>query len=355
MIRKIALIDCSIPINTRNQKIINSIKIYYPECDVHIITWNREGLLLEETSNFHAYNYDAQYGNAKAKLMGMLGFKIYIKNILKQIHPELIIASHWSNLILAACAKKKGQTLIYENLDIPTGSFIIRNISHFFEKLAIRKVDLIIHASRFFKPLYPQPIPQIILENKPAFSIDFSTEDVHKPLRISFIGSIRYKEILTNLVEAVKNDNRFELYFHGSGEDSNYMQNYSKDSNNVHFTGKYKYKDVIKLYHQSDIVWAAYPNKDFNVKYAISNKFHESLYVGVPCIYSDQTKLADLVNKNRIGFVVNPYDKNCIKALFIQLYNGTKVINKVKENMKKFQNNETTWDEDFQNFKTYLE
>ena len=41
MTRKIALIDCSIPINTRNQKIINSIKNYYPECEIHIITWNR--------------------------------------------------------------------------------------------------------------------------------------------------------------------------------------------------------------------------------------------------------------------------------------------------------------------------
>lgn len=355
MTRKIALIDCSIPINTRNQKIINSIKNYYPECEIHIITWNREGLSLEKASHFHAYNCIAQYGNAKAKLLGMFGFKKYIKNTLKQIHPDIIIASHWSNLILAACAKKEEQKLFYENLDIPTGGLMIRNISRFFEKIAIRKVDLIIHASRFFKPLYPQPIPQIILENKPAFSIDFTTEDVHKPLRISFIGSVRYKEILTNLVEAVKDDNRFELYFHGSGEDLNFMQNYCKDIYNAYFTGKYKYEDVVKLYHQSDIVWAAYPNKDFNVKYAISNKFHESLYVGVPCIYSDKTKLADLVNKNRIGFVVNPYDQNSIKALLTQLYNDTKTINEIKENMKDFQNNETTWDEDFQNFKTYLE
>ena len=30
----IAIIDCSIPINSRNQKIINSIKSYYPEYEI---------------------------------------------------------------------------------------------------------------------------------------------------------------------------------------------------------------------------------------------------------------------------------------------------------------------------------
>ena len=52
----IAIIDCSIPINSRNQKIINSIKSYYPDYDIHIITWNREGVSLNKENNFHAYH-----------------------------------------------------------------------------------------------------------------------------------------------------------------------------------------------------------------------------------------------------------------------------------------------------------
>ena len=63
----IAIIDCSIPINSRNQKIINSIKSYYPEYEIHVITWNREGLTLKEKGNFHAYYCIAPYADAKAK------------------------------------------------------------------------------------------------------------------------------------------------------------------------------------------------------------------------------------------------------------------------------------------------
>ena len=351
----IAIIDCSIPINSRNQKIINSIKSYYPDYDIHIITWNREGVSLNKENNFHAYHRIAPYANAKAKFYGMFGFKKYIKDTLNGIHPDIIIASHWSNLILVSGIKKRGQKLIYENLDVPTGGILIRKMSQFLEKWALKKVDVIVHASRFFKPLYPQNIPQLILENKPAFKPDFSMEKPKQPLRISFIGSVRYKEILINLVEAVKNDNRFELYFHGSGEDLTFMQTYCKDVNNATFTGKYKYEEVVKLYHQSDIVWAAYPNKDFNVVYAISNKFHESLFVGIPCIYSDHTKLADFVREKNIGFVVDPYDINSIRTIFSHIYDGTINIGNTKENMLKFQKEETTWDIDFQKFKTYLE
>lgn len=115
------------------------------------------------------------------------------------------------------------------------------------------------------------------------------------------------------------------------------MQKYCKNVENVTFTGEYKYEDVVKLYHQSDIVWAAYPNKDYNVVYAISNKFHESSYVGIPCIYSDHTKLADFVEEKEIGLVVNPYDTNKIKALFSRIYDSKIDLENIKKNMIKFQ------------------
>lgn len=356
MKKTIAIIDCSIPINSRNQKIIDSIKKHFPEHDIHIITWNRENISLTEKGKyFHAFNRLAPYADVKAKLIGMFGFKKYIRQVLRKISADVIIASHWSNLILCVGQKHQGQILIYENLDVPTGGLITRKISQALEGLALSKVDVIVHASRFFKQLYPTTIPQIILENKPAFPSCFQKEGIHKPLIISFIGSVRYKEILTKLVEAVKNDKRFQLYIHGSGEDLNFMQEYCKNIDNICFTGKYQYKDVVSLYHQSDVVWAAYPNKDFNVVYAISNKFHESLFVGVPCIYSNQTELSNLVREKKIGFVVNPYDISDIKRLFTSIYDGSIEMNSVKENMLAFQKAETTWDEDFMKLKKYLE
>ena len=71
-----ALIDCSIPINTRNQKIINSLKEVYKDAEFHIITWNRENVELKENKYFHAHSKTAAYADVKAKLLGLIGFKI---------------------------------------------------------------------------------------------------------------------------------------------------------------------------------------------------------------------------------------------------------------------------------------
>lgn len=350
-----AVVDCSIPINTRNQKIINSLKAAYENAEIHVITWNREELQLIGDKYFHAYECKAAYADVKAKLRGLLGFKKYIHRVLDDISADVIIASHWSNLMLVVGSKVKRQILIYENLDIPTGGFLLRNISRFIEGWCIRKVDLIIHASRFFRPLYRQPVPQIILENKPAFEPDRKIGPTGKPLRVAFVGSIRYRDILMNLVDALSNDPNYELYFHGGGEDLVVMKDYCKDSRNVFFTGKYDYSNVVSLYHQSDIIWAGYPNKDYNVIYAISNKFHESLYVGIPCVYSLNTKLADFVKRKNIGFVVDPYSSKEIKKLFNDIVAGKVDIEGVKKSMADYQLNETTWDEDFKQVLNFLD
>ena len=341
------LIDCSIPINTRNQKIVDSIKKEYPDAAIHVISWNREGKKHDLSNIYHIYERNAPPADVKAKLMGMRGFKKYIGRVLSEIHPDVIIASHWSNLILVSGFKKKGQMLIYENLDIPTGGLFVRTASCFCEHFALRNVDLIIHASRFFMSLYKQKIPQIILENKPAFPPNREKGGTAHPLKVAFIGAIRYKDILMKLVDALKDDGKYELYFHGSGEDLDAMKDYCKDAKNVFFTGKYAYSEVVGLYHQSDVIWAGYPNKDYNVVYAISNKFHESLYVGVPCVYSSRTKLADCVKRENIGFVVDPYNTYAIKSLFDNISSGKIDLDEVKEAMEEYQKKETTWNEDF--------
>lgn len=355
MAKVFALIDCSIPINTRNQKIINSINSHVKDAEIHIITWNREGDNYSDSKYYHTFNQIAPYANIYSKLKGLPDFRKFIGLVLEKINPNVIIASHWSNLVLVSGFKRKEQVLVYENLDLPTGRGFIRFLSRALERYSLKKVNLIVHASRFFKDFYPIGIPQIILENKPAYKPCVKDMTISSPLKIAFIGSIRYKNILMNLVDAVKNDKRYELYFHGGGEDLNEMLNYCRNVSNVFFTGKYEYSNVVSFYHQSDIIWAAYPNKDYNVVYAISNKFHESLYVGVPCVFSNKTKLADFVKEENIGFVVDPYSVVSIKDLLRQVSDNVIDLNAVKQSMIDYQKKELGWDDDFKLILPYLQ
>ena len=347
--KKIVLIDTSYPINVRNQKIIDSLTSSIEDVEISVISWKRDGNLCEVPDGYYLYNKKSPLGDRLRKLKNLLGFKNFVKQSLREICPNVIIASHWSSLVLVASCIKK-EKLIYENLDIPTGPKLIRRVICFFEKRALKKVTCVLHASRFYTELYSASIPQIVLENKPKFEKDYKNKVYQKgtPLKISFIGGLRYRFLLQNLVDSVKNDNRFVLYLHGDGVDYEYFKEYCSGINNVVLTGRYSYSSIVSLYHGSDVVWAAYPNTDFNVKYAISNKFHESLYVGVPCVYSAGTKLADYVEANKIGIQVDSNDMLSIRSLFEQIYNGELDLTEISENMKAFANKENNWSDDFQ-------
>ena len=160
---KITFIDTSYPLNNRNEKLIESFQKKYMGCEIHAITWNREKLHIDKTKYpIHSYEKQSELGNNFDKLKKMIGFLGFVKHELTDISPDIIVASHWDSLIAGAMFKGKAKKLVYENLDIPTGIKWIRCCIKEIENLCLRRTDIIIHASRFFKELYPQKIPQYI-------------------------------------------------------------------------------------------------------------------------------------------------------------------------------------------------
>ena len=250
---KIALLDTSYPINSRNNKIIQSINKAFPLAEIHQIAWNRNGNHLKHDNPYiHIYNKFSPAGRLWTKAKNLWGYRRFVHSTIKDINPEIIIASHWDTLIIVPKLNRKRQKLIYENLDIPTGDF--RAVFCFLEKKALKHTDLIIHASRFFKDLYPQPVQQIVLENKPFFTIENnSLYSVHKPLQIAYIGNIRYKDILFNLIDALKGNEKLKLTLHGGGPAYEEVKNYSKDISNVEMTGPYDYNNIAKVYTDVEI------------------------------------------------------------------------------------------------------
>lgn len=352
------LLDTSYPINTRNQKLIHSLRTHYPDSEIHILTWNRDNRpLATNETNQHIYYKAAAYGNLLKKLRGLIGYKKYLKSVLQTIKPDVIIASHWDTLMLAAPLKKEKQLLIYENLDIPTSShpFILK-ILQYLEKRALRHTDLIIQASRFFVHLYETfPVCQLVLENKPLFKDIPSHLFPKNHFRISFMGMIRYPEILKNLIDGTKDLENVELCFYGEGPDFKEIESYCQKRANIHLYGKYEYEQIGEFYLNSDLIWAVYPNKDYNVKYAISNKFHESLFFKRPCVFAQETRLGDFVTEKQIGFTVDPYDPHKIHGLLSFLCKHPEQLKDMEKNIEIFYNQETDWKTDFSQFKDYLD
>ena len=346
---QIVLIDDCFPINTRNRKIIDSFIQYYGDkVKVSVITWDRNDDCSKETKGYYIYKKNSAYGNKTRKLFNLWGYRQFCHATIKTLQPDVVIASHWNNLAMVPKLDRSHQMFIYENLDVPTEAFILRKVSTFVEHWYMRHVDLTVHASRFFTKLYSPKKKQLILENKPTFQAPPPQEyAIHEPIRIAFIGNLRYGDILNNLIDAVRDDSRFQLFFHGNGHATQFLEKCAANAANIFFTGRYAYEDVMGLYQQSDIIWAAYPNKDFNVKYAISNKFHESLMFGIPTVYAEKTCLGDLVCEKHIGMVVDPYSEKAIRRLLNQIVNNQGDLREIAANMRAFNREQTSWDEDF--------
>lgn len=346
----IALIDDSFPINTRNSKIINSLARHYgKDVTLSVITWDRNNGYTEELEGYHVYKKSSAYGNKTRKLLNLWGYRQFCHNTIEGLQPDVVIASHWNNLMMVPRLDRRRQMLIYENLDVPTEAYILRKTTTALEHWHIRRVDLTIHASRFFTKLYSPKLKQLILENKPTFTpppppLEYTP---HQPLRVAFIGLLRYRDISKVLIDAVRDDSRFQLFFHGDGHARQYLEECAAGATNVFFTGRYDYDDAPTLYRNTDVVWAAYPNKDFNVVYAISNKFHESLSFGIPTVYADKTCLGRFVVENNIGMAVNPYSTHDVKQLLQHILDHQEQLRQMARNARLFALRQTSWEQDF--------
>ncbi|MBW8686446.1 glycosyltransferase [Chitinophaga rhizophila] len=336
---KILLIDSTYPINTRNERILSSLKKLLGEAaDVRLLVWNRDASEVA-VSGFHTYVYNeaAAYGNALAKLLKLKGFGDYIRNVNKEFKPDYIIASHWEVLLLASRVTGKGQHLIYENLDMPTaGNPLVLKVLQAIERRSLKKTSAIIHASRFYPDKYRFfPGKQILVENRPQRAAVTATDVqtiVEGRLKVAFIGILRYFDVLKNLIDAAENL-PVDILFYGDGPDMGRLREYTTGKEYVQFFGRYKYEEIAGIYASVDLIWAVYPSDDYNVKYAISNKFFESMMLNKPAVFAENTELGKMVLSKGTGFAVNPYDKTAIRELLQHVTSDLSRLNAMNQNI----------------------
>lgn len=355
--KKILYIEGIYPINTRSERIIKSLqKSHY----VKVVAWDRNSIR-KTRENFFIYSSLEGYGNKLKKLLGMYNFYKYLKKVFKNEKPDVIFCSQWDMLILGFLLKTK-EILIYDNIDMPSSSniflyFILRKL----EKFLLKKCDIMIYASRFFEKNYLFfKNKSILLENLPSRETikleNIKTINKSK-IKLAFIGTIRYYDILKRSIDIISKLNYIDYYFYGDGPDENKLKEYVKKKKykNIYFYGRYEYNKISEIYSNIHMVWAAYPNKDYNVKYAISNKFFESLVYEKPTFFSKETNLGNLILKEKIGFTIDPYN---IEPFFLEMNREKleekleKIGNKIKEYKKE---KKLFWEDYEKDFLCFLE
>ena len=310
--------------------------------NIQYVSWNRKN---DPELNHHINTNEAIFTSKDAKFFNILRFRHFLKAIIRKEKPAFIICRHWHTYFIAKTIIGKYK-IIYDVCDVPISRYI-RSI----EKKLISHNDVVVLASRFFRKFYNK-CNTILLENRVNYQNKLEKSNSDK-LRITFLGVIRYKDILKNLIDLCKEMKDIELTFYGYGPDLEALQAYANEKKaSVQFKGAYTQSDLPSIYSVSDVIWAAYPSKNENVKLAISNKYFETLAFETPGIFASNTMLGELIEEKKIGYVVNPYSIEDIASLINRIKKEKPFLDMI-ERMK--QSGELKyWDqylEDIQSFK----
>lgn len=341
---KILILVNHYPISPRVTKICHSIEELICNVEIKIIAWDRENKNKIE-NGIVTYSSNVGYGKRLKKLMDLFSFSKFVKNKVGNEEYDYIHCIDWDMLLVGSFIKKKSK-IIYEVYDLPdNGNIFIGKIQKSIETIFLKKVYKIILSSEFFSHLYPKN-ESIVINNKPNKLLSEKSINIPKEKKkftVGFIGNVRYIDILKNLVDAIKGED-IDLFFAGRGTDLTSLRDYCVDINNVSFTGEYNYKNIRELYESCDLVWAAYPYEDNNVKYATSNKYYESMILNVPSVYSMNTFLGEKVKKNKTGFVVNPYDVKSINILLTELKDNVDILENCKKTIEDNYSDDLFWE-----------
>lgn len=166
----------------------------------------------------------------------------------------------------------------------------------------------------------------------------FQTDE---PIKITFIGNVRFFEINKKLLDYFKNDMRFKLQFYGTN--ASVLEDYAKENGilNVEFHDSFQVKETPTFIERTDLVNNIYGNKSMSLDYAVSIKLYYGIYTRTPILVVPNTYMAKIIEKYKIGYVIENIDLDLPDKLF-HWYNNLNfkefddscknLINEIKQN-----------------------
>lgn len=337
------------------------ISRYIERLDMHAVSyqvlfWNRAGLNLHLPNNYFYYNKPSSEKNDKfKKFVDFIGFRHWlIKHLKKNESDGYIFLSTLTGIMLHLCMDKLIKPYIFDIRD-----YSYENIKLFclIEKELINNSFFTAISSKGFKAFLPN-YNYIIAHNfnRKEFIGGTSFRKQTEPLKLVWNGTVRFFEFQKHYIDALKNDKRFLLVYHGTGTDIEKYKKYCKENNvnNVVFTGAYENSQKPELLKDAAILNNCYGGSHGDeLKHAVSNRFYDGLLYKIPQLVEKNCYKADLIKKWHVGislesdshFADNLYDyyqsinsdefnqccDNALKEISIE---DDKFINKIDDFIK---------------------
>ncbi|MBR2635112.1 MAG: hypothetical protein IKD31_05990 [Clostridia bacterium] len=255
--------------------------------DYKVYFWNRSKFELKLSDHYVYYDQASDLTSGKVqKLLDFVRFRSWLIQQLKKNHHEKIIAlSTLTGVFLGSFLYKKKGSYIFDVRD-----YSYEHIKPFYwiEKKVVENSAFTAISSAGFKAFLPDR-DYIIAHN-------FNRNDIIEGVKfsktcgkINFVwnGVVRYFEFQRYYLDALKNDPRFDIVFHGDGPELNLYKEYCAQNgfNNVLFTGSYNNSEKAALLKNAHILNNCYgytKNAGNKLKYAVSNRFYDGMIYHIP-------------------------------------------------------------------------
>lgn len=274
-----------------------------------LFLWNRDmNGGLQKDKNIFTMNCVCPFGGSKLKkIFPMLKYRKALLQTIKNNHyTHLVLVNTLAPEMISSyvLSHYKGKYI----LDIRDYTYERISIYKKIENTLIRNSNFTTISSRGFLKFIDSN-PKIIVNHNISnikYAVKEPTLRSRKPVRIGFVGSVRYPEENIKLIEALRGKD-FLLKYVGPEVAGCDLKGYCTKNNiiNVIFQGKFKNHEKAAIYKEIDIINSIYGDFSLEVTTAIPNRYYDALLFKKPIIASKGTYLGELVRENGIGLVVD--------------------------------------------------
>lgn len=169
--------------------------------------------------------------------------------------------------------------------------------------------------------------------------------EIMKTKRISFgyVGGLSKIHFTREIMSILSNDSDIFLNIAGYGDLDVYTGEIASKCQNINYYGRIDYNSAIYLYNNSDIILMIYDPSVPNHKFSAPNKLYEAMMLGKAIIVVKDTGIDDIVEKEKMGIVIEYTEKALLEAIQF-LKSNPKQLEIMKKNAKIAYRN-FTWDE----------
>lgn len=279
--------------------------------DYKVYFWNRGLFQMDLSTKYVCYDSSSDLRKNKIqKAFDFLKFRRWIINQLKRDKPDkMVVLSTLTGVLLSNYLSKMRGKYIF---DIRDYSYEKIKIFYSIEKKVIEESAFTAISSKGFQTFLPKH-EYIIAHNFNQADVkkSYRFKRGKKPIKIVWNGVIRYFEYQRQYLDALKNDWRFEVVYHGDGPELDMYRQYCSENGflNVKFTGSYDNSQKEELLADADILNNCYgyiTNAGDKLKYAVSNRFYDGIIYHIPQIVEPEGFKSELTKRSGIGMSCEP-------------------------------------------------